>query len=176
MNEGLQAFMDRFKSESSHIKSVPLVLRISAFMHRHEHPELAKKLNDKIPKRVDEMFERVRAFIRRKATTGSAKVAKAPQWDKGATRLGWSKGEERVRGRSGPKEFQRKMGTCAPYSRRNTFTPLTKTPKDILAMEGHNTNDCFHLKKQIEEVMASGKLAHLVKDIRQGNYRNGSQG
>ncbi|GJX03640.1 hypothetical protein Tco_0189556 [Tanacetum coccineum] len=40
------------------------MLRISAFMHGHRHPELAKKLNDKIPKMVDEMFERVRAFIR----------------------------------------------------------------------------------------------------------------
>ncbi|GJW27990.1 hypothetical protein Tco_0044865 [Tanacetum coccineum] len=46
-NEGLQAFMDRFKSESSHIKGVPPVLRVSTFMHGHGHPELAKKLNDK---------------------------------------------------------------------------------------------------------------------------------
>ncbi|GJX05556.1 hypothetical protein Tco_0191472 [Tanacetum coccineum] len=30
---------------------------------------------------------------------------------------------------------------------------------------GHNTNDCYHLKKQIEEAVASGRLAHLVKDI-----------
>ncbi|GJX93818.1 hypothetical protein Tco_0348404 [Tanacetum coccineum] len=96
------------------------------------------------------------------------------------------------------------MGTCAPYSRRDTFTPLTKTPKEILAMEsvnfpppapligtpekqnlnkfcdyhgnrGHNTNYCFHLKKQIRDVLASGKLAHLVKDIRQDNQRNRSQ-
>ncbi|GKC98394.1 reverse transcriptase domain-containing protein, partial [Tanacetum coccineum] len=39
-NEGLQAFIDRFKSESSYIKGVPPVLRISAFMHGHGHPEL----------------------------------------------------------------------------------------------------------------------------------------
>nr|GFC45313.1 reverse transcriptase domain-containing protein [Tanacetum cinerariifolium] len=58
-NKGLQAFMDWFKSESLHIKEVPPVLRISAFMHGHGHPKLAKKLNDKIPKTVDEMFERV---------------------------------------------------------------------------------------------------------------------
>ncbi|GJY86341.1 hypothetical protein Tco_0500367 [Tanacetum coccineum] len=97
------------------------------------------------------------------------------------------------------------MGTCAPHSRRDTFTPLTKTPKEILEMEsvnvppsppligtlekqnlnkfcdyhgdrGHNTNDCYHLKKQIEYVVASEKLAHLVKDIRQGNQRNRGQG
>nr|GEU55440.1 reverse transcriptase domain-containing protein [Tanacetum cinerariifolium] len=45
--EGLQAFMDQFKYESSHIKGVPQILCIFAFMHGHAHPELAKKLNEK---------------------------------------------------------------------------------------------------------------------------------
>ncbi|GJY38113.1 hypothetical protein Tco_0424477, partial [Tanacetum coccineum] len=40
----------------------------------------------------------------------------------------------------------------------------------------HNTNDCYQLKNQIEEVVALGKLAHLVKDIRRNNQRNGNQG
>ncbi|GKC47072.1 hypothetical protein Tco_1064794 [Tanacetum coccineum] len=136
-NEGLQAFMDQFKSESSHIKGVPPVLHISAFMHGHGHLKLAKKLNDKIPKTVDEMFERVR-------------------------------GPERARNRGGPREARRNMGVYTPYPRKDTFTPLTKTPREILAMES--------LKKQIEEAVASGKLAHLVKDIRRNNQRNGNQG
>ncbi|GJS90292.1 hypothetical protein Tco_0772928 [Tanacetum coccineum] len=175
-NEGLQVFMHRFKSESSHIKGVPPVLRISAFMHGHGHPELAKKLNDKIPKTVDEMFETVRAFIRGEVAAGAR--------DKG-----------------GPREARRNMGVYTPYPKKDTFTPLTKTLKESLAMEsisfpepplmigtpkkqnlnkfcdyhgdrGHNTNDCYQLKKQIEEAVASGKLAHLVKDIRQNNQRN----
>ncbi|GKB12784.1 hypothetical protein Tco_0846707 [Tanacetum coccineum] len=123
-NKGLQAFIDRFISESSHIKGVPPVLRISAFMHGYGYPELAKKLNDKIPKTVDEMFERVRAFIRREVATGSTEMVHPSKGDKG----------------------------------------------------GHNTNDCYQLKKQIEEVVASGKLAHLVKDIRQNNQRSENRG
>ncbi|GJZ28470.1 reverse transcriptase domain-containing protein [Tanacetum coccineum] len=71
-NEGLQAFIDRLKFENSHIKGVTPVLRISAFMHGHGHLELAKKLNDKIPKMVDEMFKRVRAFIKGEVAAGSA--------------------------------------------------------------------------------------------------------
>ncbi|GJT86182.1 reverse transcriptase domain-containing protein [Tanacetum coccineum] len=126
-NEGLQAFLNRFKSESSHIKEVPSVLRVSAFMHGHGHPELAKKLNNKIPKMVDEMFERVRAFIRGEVTAGSVELVRPSQWDKGNDR-------------------------------------------------GHNTNDCYQLKKKIKEVVALGKLAHLVKDIRRSNQRNESQG
>ncbi|GJZ33519.1 reverse transcriptase domain-containing protein [Tanacetum coccineum] len=75
-NEGLQTFMDWFKSKSSHIKGVPPVLRILAFMHGHGHSELAKKLNDKIPKTVDEMFERGKAFIRGEVAIGSAEMVK----------------------------------------------------------------------------------------------------
>ncbi|GJZ53430.1 reverse transcriptase domain-containing protein [Tanacetum coccineum] len=61
-NEGLQAFMDWFKFESSHIKGVPPVIRISAFMYGHGHLELAKKLSNKIPKMVDEMFKKFSAL------------------------------------------------------------------------------------------------------------------
>ncbi|GKG02184.1 hypothetical protein Tco_0306889 [Tanacetum coccineum] len=97
------------------------------------------------------------------------------------------------------------MGIYTPYPRKDTFTPLIKTLKEILAMEsvsfpeppplietpekqnlekfreyhrdrGHNTNTCYHKKMQIEEAVASGKLAYLVKDIRRNNQRNGSQG
>ncbi|GJR91215.1 hypothetical protein Tco_0215226 [Tanacetum coccineum] len=104
--------------------------------------------------------------------------------------------------RNRPRDTRRNMGMYTPYPRRDTFTPLTKTPKEILAMEsisfleppplietpekqnlnkfcdyhgdrGHNTNDCYQLKKQIEEAIASGKLTHLVKDIRRNNQRNG---
>ncbi|GJS56489.1 reverse transcriptase domain-containing protein [Tanacetum coccineum] len=85
-NKGLQAFMDRFKSESSHIKGVPPVLHILAFMHSHGHPKLAKKLNDKIPKTMDEMFERVRAFIRGEVVAGSVKMVPPSQGDKGYIR------------------------------------------------------------------------------------------
>ncbi|GJY69036.1 reverse transcriptase domain-containing protein [Tanacetum coccineum] len=36
---------------------------------------------------------------------------------------------------------------------------------------GHNTNDCYHRKKQIKEAVASGRLAHLVKEIRQDGQK-----
>ncbi|GJW88792.1 reverse transcriptase domain-containing protein [Tanacetum coccineum] len=62
----LKEFSQQKRQESAHIKECSAT-RISAFMHRHGHPELSKKLNDKIPKTVDEMWERVRAFIRGEA-------------------------------------------------------------------------------------------------------------
>ncbi|GJV56001.1 hypothetical protein Tco_1457006 [Tanacetum coccineum] len=201
-NEGLQAFMDRFKAESAHIKGVPPVLRISAFMHGHGHPELSKKLNDKIPKTADEMWERVRAFIRGEAAADTTEAIRSPRWEKSAGKASWSEHQNGSRNRSHRRGEGRNMGTCAPYARREGFTPLRKTPKEILAMDnvnfpppppmvgtpekrnmnkfcdyhqdrGHNTNDCYHLKKQIEEAVASGRLAHLVKIYRQGRSRRG---
>nr|GEW29892.1 hypothetical protein [Tanacetum cinerariifolium] len=145
--------------ELTHLK------RPKAFMHGHGHPKLAKKLNDKIPKTVDEMFKRVRAFIREVAT-GSAEMIRPSQGDKGYIHPTWTIRSKKAINRGGPREAQRNMEVYTPYPQKDTFTPLIKTLKEILAMG----------KKKIEEAVASGKLAHLVKDIRQTNQRNKSQG
>ncbi|GJS62703.1 hypothetical protein Tco_0657487 [Tanacetum coccineum] len=34
---------------------------------------------------------------------------------------------------------------------------------------GHNTNECMHLKKQIEEMLKEGKLSHLIKELKQNS-------
>nr|GEU89245.1 reverse transcriptase domain-containing protein [Tanacetum cinerariifolium] len=36
-------------------------------------------------------------------------------------------------------------------------------------IQGHNTNECMHLRKQIEEMLKAGKLSHLIKEIKQTN-------
>ncbi|GJU28279.1 reverse transcriptase domain-containing protein [Tanacetum coccineum] len=137
-NEGLQAFMDRFKTESSHIKGVPPAW----------------------------------AFIRGEVAACSTKMVCPLLWDKGNVRPAWSRGPEKIRNRGGLRETQRNMRIYTPYPKKDTFTPLIKTPKEILAMEsvsfpepppligtpekqnlnkfcdyhgdrGHNTNDCY---------------------------------
>ncbi|GJS55421.1 reverse transcriptase domain-containing protein [Tanacetum coccineum] len=59
--------------------------------------------------------------------------------------------------------------------RHDRFTPLAKTPKEILAMnrerERHNTDDCLNLRGKTKEVVKSGQLAHLVKEIKKGNNK-----
>ncbi|GJS68131.1 reverse transcriptase domain-containing protein [Tanacetum coccineum] len=189
-NKGLQAFIDRFKFESSHIKGVPSVLRISAFMHGHGHPKLAKKLNDKIPKMVDEMFERVRAFIRGEVAVGSAKMVHPSQGDKGYILPAWIGGPKKARNRGGPREARRNMGVYTPYPRKDTFTPLIKTLKEILVMEsfsfleppplietpekqnlnkffyyhrdrGHDTNDCYQNRSQGRN---SAKVINMISE------------
>ncbi|GJT72132.1 hypothetical protein Tco_1031418 [Tanacetum coccineum] len=36
---------------------------------------------------------------------------------------------------------------------------------------GHNTDECMHLKKQIEEMLMAGKLSHLIKELKQNNEK-----
>ncbi|GJS21268.1 hypothetical protein Tco_0449900 [Tanacetum coccineum] len=130
-------------------------------------------------------------------------MVRPSQGDKGYVCSGWTGGPKRARNRGVPREARRNMGVYTPYPRKDTFTPLTMTLKEILSMEsvnfpelspligtpkkqnlnkfcdyhgdrGHNTNDCYQLNKQIEKAVASRKLAHLVKDIRRNNQRNGN--
>ncbi|GKC46930.1 hypothetical protein Tco_1064652 [Tanacetum coccineum] len=34
---------------------------------------------------------------------------------------------------------------------------------------GHSTDECMHLKKQIEDMLKAGKLSHLIKEIKQNS-------
>ncbi|GKB02019.1 reverse transcriptase domain-containing protein [Tanacetum coccineum] len=62
---------------------------------------------------------------------------------------------------------------------------MVRTPKkenldkycDYHGEKGHYTNDCYQLERQLEAALESGKLNHLVKDVRQrGNNRGRQQG
>ncbi|GKD45858.1 hypothetical protein Tco_1270503 [Tanacetum coccineum] len=132
-------------------------------------------------------------------------MVRPSQGDKGYIRSAWSGVPKKSRNRGGPREAQRNMGVYTPYPQKDAFTPLIKTLKEIMAMKsmsfpepspligtpekenlnkfcdyhedrGHNTNDCYQLKKQIKEAVALGKLAYLVKDIRRNKQQNRNQG
>ncbi|GJT31815.1 hypothetical protein Tco_0922234 [Tanacetum coccineum] len=37
---------------------------------------------------------------------------------------------------------------------------------------GHTTDECMHLKRQIEEILKAGKLLHLIKELKQNNGKD----
>nr|GEV14595.1 uncharacterized mitochondrial protein AtMg00810-like [Tanacetum cinerariifolium] len=47
----------------------------------------------------------------------------------------WTEGPKRARNRGSPRDVRMNMWVYTPYPRKDTFTSLTKTPKEILAME-----------------------------------------
>ncbi|GJY13129.1 reverse transcriptase domain-containing protein [Tanacetum coccineum] len=88
-----------------------------------------------------------------------------------------------------------------PKKRQDIFALLTKTPKEILDLDkgkfkppppkttpvgkrkankfrefhgevGHTIDECMHLKRQIEEMLKTGKLSHLIKELKQNNGKD----
>ncbi|GJX02418.1 reverse transcriptase domain-containing protein [Tanacetum coccineum] len=74
--ESTEDFVRRFKIESRDVKGAPKVMRISGFMHGITNPELIKRLHDKIPKSVDEMWKITTAFLRGEVAAGNQEQKK----------------------------------------------------------------------------------------------------
>nr|GEV99869.1 reverse transcriptase domain-containing protein [Tanacetum cinerariifolium] len=182
--ETIKDFMKRFKIETGRMKGAPECMRISGFMHGVNNPELTKRLNEHVPKTMEEMMITTTTFIRGKAAAASKKKGHA-SW-KPPDQSKRHSSDKRLDFRSHPRG---ERGS-------NRFTSLTKTPKEILATEaskfqppppmvtpvekrssnkfcdfhndkGHSTDECMQLKKQIEELVRAGKLSHLIKEIKQ---------
>ncbi|GJX18679.1 reverse transcriptase domain-containing protein [Tanacetum coccineum] len=183
--ETIEEFMERFKVETGRMKGAPECMRISGFMHGVNNPELTKRLNEHVPKTMEEMMIATTAFIRGEAAAAGKKKGHA-SW-KAQDQSKRHASERRSDFRGQPREGR------GP----SRFTPLTRTPKEILAAEagrfkppppmvtpvekrssnkfcdfhndkGHSTDECMQLKKQIEELVRAGKLSHLIKEIKQG--------
>nr|GEU39154.1 reverse transcriptase domain-containing protein [Tanacetum cinerariifolium] len=85
--------------------------------------------------------------------------------------------------------------------KQDRFTLLTKTPKEILALDkgkfkpplpmttpvekrkaskfcefhgevGHTTDECMHLKRQIKEMLKAEKLSHLIKELKRNHRKD----
>lgn len=88
--------------------------------------------------------------------------------------------------------------------KQDRITLLSKTPKEILVLEKakfktpppmltpiekrngnkycefhgevrHNTDECMHLKRQIEELLRTGKLSNVIKELKQNSGKDQSK-
>ncbi|GJY43153.1 hypothetical protein Tco_0431366 [Tanacetum coccineum] len=162
-------------------------MKISRFMHGITNPELIKRLHDKIPKSVDEMMRVTTAFLRGEVAASNRERKKSF--------LSWKQQEANQKQNFKKGGFRNQQRS---ERKQDRFALLTKTPKEIFALDkgkfkapppmttpvekrnankfcefhgevGHNTDECMHLRKQIEEMLKAGKLSHLVKEIKQNN-------
>ncbi|GKA03929.1 hypothetical protein Tco_0676710 [Tanacetum coccineum] len=145
-------------------------------MERHGGtPALQNSKANNIPKSVDEVMSAITAFLRGEVAVVNQSRKKAlPSW----------KHHEASHKPNFDKRLDFK-NRHKPDRRQDRFTPLIKTPKEILAIEtvkfkapppmsgpaesrnknkfyefhgykGHNTDECIHLRKQIEEAVKLG--------------------
>nr|GEZ54065.1 reverse transcriptase domain-containing protein [Tanacetum cinerariifolium] len=71
--ETIEDFMERFKVETKRMKGAHECMRISGFMYEVNNPELTKRLNEHVPKTMEEMMITATAFIRGEAAAASKK-------------------------------------------------------------------------------------------------------
>nr|GFC59332.1 reverse transcriptase domain-containing protein [Tanacetum cinerariifolium] len=153
-------------------------------MHGINNPELTQRLNEYVPRTMEEMMIATTAFIHGEAAAANKKKG----------HMSWKLQYQSKKHTDKRPDFQ---GHSRNGRGANRFTPLTRTRKEILAAEankfqppppmvtpvekrngnkfcdfhndkGHSTDECMELKKQIEELVRAGKLSHLIKEIKQG--------
>ncbi|GKC12845.1 reverse transcriptase domain-containing protein, partial [Tanacetum coccineum] len=76
--ESTKVFMERFKLESMYVNSAPECMRVSGFMNGITNPDLIKRLNDNIPKTVDEMMSVATAFLKGEVVATNQSRKKGP--------------------------------------------------------------------------------------------------
>ncbi|GJS48765.1 hypothetical protein Tco_0598886 [Tanacetum coccineum] len=188
--ESTEEFMRRYKLECKDVKGAPECMKISRFMHGVTNPELIKRLHDKIPKLVDEMMRVTTAFLRGEVAASNCEWKKSfPTWkqQEAGQKQNFKKGGFRNQQRTERKQ--------------DRFTFLTKTLKEILALDkgkvkppppmttpvekinaskfcefhgvvGHTTDEYMHLKMQIEKMLKARNLSHLIKELKQSNGKD----
>nr|GEW37742.1 reverse transcriptase domain-containing protein [Tanacetum cinerariifolium] len=77
--EPIEDFMERFKVETGRMKGAPECMRISGFMHGVNNLELTKRLNEHVPKTMEEMMITTTAFIRGEAAASKKKGHATPK-------------------------------------------------------------------------------------------------
>ncbi|GJU06852.1 reverse transcriptase domain-containing protein [Tanacetum coccineum] len=121
--ESTEDFMERYKAEVLDVEGAPECMRISGFMHGITHPGLIKRLYERIPRSVDEMYRMTTSFLQGEVAALSHGRRKASSsWKP-------SEGGDKPTFKKGFKNKQR------PDRKPDRFSLLTKTPKEIFALE-----------------------------------------
>nr|GEU77895.1 reverse transcriptase domain-containing protein [Tanacetum cinerariifolium] len=143
----IEDFMKRFKVETGRMKGAHECMRISGFMHGVNNPELTKRLNEHVPKTMEEMMITTTTFIRGEAAAGSKK--------KGHT--SW-KAHDQSKRQTSEKRYDFR-GHSREGRGSNRFTPLTRTLKEILAAEAASSGTEGPL---VIEVEMGGHIIHRM--------------
>ncbi|GKC39912.1 hypothetical protein Tco_1052296 [Tanacetum coccineum] len=182
--ESKEEFVRRYKLKCRDVKGALECMKISRFMHGITNPELIKRLHDKILKSADEMMRVTTAFLR------GGVAASIREWKKSLPSWKQQEAGQKQNFKKGGFWNQQRL-----EQKQDRFTLPIKTPKEILALDkgkfkppspmttpvekrnaskfcelygevGHTTDECMHLKRQIEEILKAGKLSHLIKELK----------
>ncbi|XP_076948962.1 uncharacterized protein LOC143621419 [Bidens hawaiensis] len=210
-NKSIEDFITRFNDESLNIGGISQDMLRGAFRKNVKCDEMIRTLTGKdgMPKEWDDLMTAAKLFANIEKILGNNNSRQkfkvefqTPRPNKQAKGPIWSRLQPNTE-ESKPFDARSLIGNknkSGPSNRGpNRWTPLSKTPAEILTTEnvnfrkpqpltrrsfldtkkhcsfhkdiGHNMNECNALKGEIEAVIKSGKLAHLVKDGKSGTEK-----
>ncbi|GJV81417.1 reverse transcriptase domain-containing protein [Tanacetum coccineum] len=115
--------MERYKAEVLDVEGAPKCMRISEFMHGITHPGLIKRLYERILRSMDEMYRMTMPFLQGEVAAFShGRRKESSSWKQ-------SERGDKPNFKKGFKNKQR------PDRKPDRFSLLTKTPKQIFALE-----------------------------------------
>ncbi|GJX20663.1 hypothetical protein Tco_0223340 [Tanacetum coccineum] len=184
--DSTEDFMEIYKEKVLDVEGAPECMKISGLLHGITHLELIKRLYEKIPWSMDEMYRVTTSFLQGEVVAFSHGRKKAPaSWKQpeGGNKPNFKKG------------FKNKH---RPERKPDMFSLLTKTSKEIFALEkgkfrapppmvtpadkrdpnkycelhadmGYSTDECMQLRKQIDEMIKAGKLTQFIKELKQND-------
>ncbi|GKD98651.1 hypothetical protein Tco_1382548 [Tanacetum coccineum] len=167
-NESTQAFITRYTDDTLQILGLHEDQRIFGFIHGLRTRSLVEHLSTDLPPTYKGLMEKTYTWVeaREVATNGvssdrrdSFKRPKKYSWDNNRGQ----KNKDRKSAKSfepPPKMFgsKRSRDTSKYYHFHEDY--------------GHDTNDCRHLKVQIQEAINSRQLSHLVKGIKKEKVKS----
>ncbi|XP_035832813.1 uncharacterized protein LOC118481711 [Helianthus annuus] len=180
-DESLREFIERYKKQGVTYVGADEKMRVGGFMNAVTSKYLTRDFNKSLPKTLEEALERAEAHIR-----GEEVVDIKEQRKRGSSWRPRRSEQRRLECRNPPSREKTTNFTAltktpheilAIEEVKQSFRPPRPLPKskrnenstqfrEFHEEKGHHTNDCFQLKKRIEETVKSGELAHLVKGVR----------
>ncbi|GKB38427.1 reverse transcriptase domain-containing protein [Tanacetum coccineum] len=167
--ESTEDFVRRYKLESRDVKGAPECMRISGFVHGITNPELIKRMHDKIPKMVDEMMRVTTSFLRGETEFQERRLPEPAETGKKARSI-HAPHKNTQRNFRLKRKFKTPPPMTTPVEKRN-HAKFCEFHGEVR----HTTDECMHLKKQIEETLKAEKLSHLIKEIKQNSGKEQSK-
>nr|GEU61586.1 reverse transcriptase domain-containing protein [Tanacetum cinerariifolium] len=154
--EYTEEFVRRYQLECRDVKGAPKCMKIFKFMHGITNLELIKRLHDKIPKSMDEMMSVTTSFLRGEvaASNRERKKSFSPWKQEAGQKQNFKKGN-----------FWNEQRTKRKQDR---FTLLTKTPKEILALDKGKRNAKGRKALIFDQIIKAKPWKRPGKDSKKG--------
>ncbi|XP_011079220.1 uncharacterized protein LOC105162804 [Sesamum indicum] len=163
-DETLKAFMGRFNNEVLEVQDLRIDMMVSILIHGLQKGPFASALARDPLMRTEQLMEMAQKYIDEEEMN----AMKDNDWTRDPGR---SRGERLREGKQRSDKDCERRGPYVP--RYHKFTPLTTTRERVMTMvekegflfhkdKGHNTEDCYQLRDEIERLVRQGYFKHLI--------------